>query len=884
MKINRLLAAVVAAGIAFGALADQPFRDHRYDSFKATPTQEGQIVFAGNSITNMHSWFEAFGSHQEVIGRGNSGGFAYELLDNLESYIDSKPAKFFVMIGTNDVSSGQSAAITAKRIQTIVRRVRLESPETEVYVETILPRAANAKPDYEACNDIMREWIPSLNDPKVHLVDLSETMQGMATDNAWTYDWLHPRPKGYAAWCHFIEDRVGYPTVYPQAADLTKQDPCDAGNNSNGGRVEQFPYFPVSEGDVLFFGDEQVHGGEWHELLRSNKIKDRAQCWGWGGINLVAAKKVIASALKDQAVKPAKIFLFYGVGGKDETNYRAMVDEAKTQAPDAKIYLVSLTPSTNGSTDNANVAFNTVMQTVATEKGATYVDVYTPLKAEIGKNIMNTNYVSGHGYIVMANELAKYLTEEGVNPVTEEEYDAVYARRTARTIIGNALTDVYMAIDQLPADVKATVEQCIEEAGSIINNDDLTAEQAQAAADRINMVLSNYYAPIASTDTENHWYVMTSMRGNKVATISGDVIIGDSEVPTTTSTGENVWKFVTRTDGTYDIVSANGCYISPTAAHNTQLTVSEDVPAAGWQLKMAQAGPGYFVIYSGTTAELNQTAAGAVFNWYGATCPNLSDQGCTYSFTEFTGTIEEPAPIEVPDPVLTLVDHTLDGTAPYRVEDVLAQPVLTSTTNTIVIDVTTTSFPSDHASIVSACDSDGSNFYSVGRCNNNSKIQVRYIGAQGAEGWYTRDITAADRVKVAIVNDQTEGLTIYSINGAVVQQVWKAQPSAFGAYEHKHFGNVNGAESLYLGGVVNSDSDNKYPMVGTVHSARFYDVALDREQIKSLEYDNLVESSAINEIVVPGNNQQGIYDLQGRRVVNPAKGIYIKNGRKFLCR
>ena len=157
MKTNRISALLAAVIIALTALADGPFREHRYDSFKATPTEPGQIIFAGNSITNMHSWFEAFGSHQEVIGRGNSGGFAYELLDNLESYIDSKPAKFFVMIGTNDISSGQSVDVTARRIQTIVRRVRLESPETYVYVQSILPRSSNPKPDYELCNTVMKQ-------------------------------------------------------------------------------------------------------------------------------------------------------------------------------------------------------------------------------------------------------------------------------------------------------------------------------------------------------------------------------------------------------------------------------------------------------------------------------------------------------------------------------------------------------------------------------------------------------------------------------------------------------------------------------------------------------------------------------------------------------
>jgi len=671
MNTGKIIAAAVCAAAAVSVWADQPFRDHRYDSFKATPTESGQIVFAGNSITNMHSWFEAFGSHQEVIGRGNSGGYAYELLDNLESYIDSKPSKFFMMIGTNDVSSGESAEITARRIMTIVRRVRLESPETEIYLETILPRSSNPKPDYEECNSLVKAAVEALNDPKVRVVNLSEVCAPLNGNSTWSYDGLHPRPIGYSAWTHHIEDMVGYQSVYPET--ITSQDPCGAGNNSNGARVEQFPYYPVKEGDVLFFGDEQVHGGEWHELMRSDKVKDRAQCWGWGGISLTAAKNVVKSSLQNQAVKPSKIFLFYGVGDKNLTNYRLIVDEAKTQAPEAGIYLVSLTPSTNTETNDANITFNNSLKEIAKEKDATYVDIHSALSADLSKNIMGTNYVSGRGYIVMANELAKHI--DGVNPVSLTEYDAVYAGRTNRKIIGDALTAAFMIeYGDKPGMIKEKYREGIEAAAlgaaSIINDANLTTERATEKANAVNAAIAearnDFNYPLASTVEAPVWYTLTSARGGKAVTSSSGKLIGT--VTSAVSYGYDVWQFIDRGDETYDIRNANGEYINPTATYNTQMSTMATAPDRGFSLSYSENGTGNFVIYT-SDSQLNQTnlAGLPVYNWYsaGASTPDRNDQGCAYSLAEYDGTIEEPAVIDPENAPLQSgwyeIKHAADG-------------------------------------------------------------------------------------------------------------------------------------------------------------------------------------------------------------------------------
>lgn len=97
---STLLACLLLGGAS--AQADQAFRDHRYDGFKVLSANKEQIVFIGNSITNMHEWWEAFGNHN-IVNRGTSGAVSDELLQNLESMISGKPKKAFIMIGTNDL-------------------------------------------------------------------------------------------------------------------------------------------------------------------------------------------------------------------------------------------------------------------------------------------------------------------------------------------------------------------------------------------------------------------------------------------------------------------------------------------------------------------------------------------------------------------------------------------------------------------------------------------------------------------------------------------------------------------------------------------------------------------------------------------------------------
>ena len=79
---------------ALSAFADLPFRNHRYDGFKVLKVTPEHTVFVGNSITNMHEWWEAFGN-AKIINRGVSGAVSDEMLANLEGVVAGRPKQIF---------------------------------------------------------------------------------------------------------------------------------------------------------------------------------------------------------------------------------------------------------------------------------------------------------------------------------------------------------------------------------------------------------------------------------------------------------------------------------------------------------------------------------------------------------------------------------------------------------------------------------------------------------------------------------------------------------------------------------------------------------------------------------------------------------------------
>lgn len=442
------------------AVAASPFREHRYDAFRATPVSSDAIVFFGNSITHMHDWAEAFGDDPRVINRGNSGGMTQELLDNVESIIAGHPAKLFLLIGTNDLGHKElTPASTAGNIRYIIERIRQESPSTDIYVTGIFP-SLNGNRTLEridSTNVLIRN---ACSDLGATYIDMSEKLRDIPTDRTLSYDGLHITAKGYYLWCNTIAPLAGLTCTYPDP-DSAEYDNAGIGNSSYGMRATYWSADSIGPDDTLIIGNTNIHSGEWSELLGTMKVKDRGTSWGWNGFRIpqwTKAMDAILDANPSRKSAPRRIMLNVGdIEIPDTTVTIAqmkadcldLISRIRRSAPSTEIDLLSIFPSANADLNrNRITAANDMLRAIAdSDSGINYIDLYTPLTAADGITA-DPRYVTGGDYLLAPgyNRVARILAPiVGGNALTTGEFEAHYALIMARTALGRAVMDARRA-------------------------------------------------------------------------------------------------------------------------------------------------------------------------------------------------------------------------------------------------------------------------------------------------------------------------------------------------------------------------------------------------------------------------------------------------------
>lgn len=415
--IKTLFLSALTSMASLQAMADGPFRQHRYDALNVLPVTESNIVFIGNSITNMHEWWEAFDNPQ-VINRGVSGAVSDELVANLSPILGGHPAKAFLMIGTNDLGTAgiDNAPHVAKNVRTVLERFRRESPTTKVYVQSILPSRRRNLALQRITNDSLRHICQEMG---VEYIDLWNDLLSVSTDNQHTLDGLHLQASGYRVWCRRIAPLVGSACIYPREFS----DRSSGLHYSNGMRATQFDVLPVRDGDVLMIGDEMVHSGEWHELLRSDRVRSRSIGWGYPGIDIRGMAGCLDAIFHGRPNNgtPSKAFFYVGeadLWDKGEVSeiaerYAAMLDEAHRLSPATELVVGTLLPCGNEQMDEERIPhFNQALKKLAAErKYVSVVDLHDVLSTD-GKpapTYMQGAYVSGKGYLRLAEVLRPVL-------------------------------------------------------------------------------------------------------------------------------------------------------------------------------------------------------------------------------------------------------------------------------------------------------------------------------------------------------------------------------------------------------------------------------------------------------------------------------------------
>lgn len=175
--------------------------------FRLLPDTKNEIIFLGNSITDIGEWAEIW-QNKNVKNRGISGDNTFGVLARMDEVLSSKPAKIFIMIGINDISKGTPDSIIISNYKKIIFRIRQQSPATKLYVQSILP-TNNCFSEFKRHQD-KDEHIRFINtslqqfcqlqkirfiDLYIHFLDNTGKL-----DMQYTNDGLHINGFGYLKW------------------------------------------------------------------------------------------------------------------------------------------------------------------------------------------------------------------------------------------------------------------------------------------------------------------------------------------------------------------------------------------------------------------------------------------------------------------------------------------------------------------------------------------------------------------------------------------------------------------------------------------------------------------------------------------------------------
>jgi lysophospholipase L1-like esterase len=184
-------------------------------------------------------------------------------------------------------------------------------------------------------------------------------------------------------------------------------------------RVTQFEQLPPRSGRVVFLGDSGIEAGLWNEWFPTLPCANR----GVGGDTVSGVRLRLNSAIH----QPLAIVLLVGTNdlagirrGQEESDiadqFRGLMTDLTTLAPDAAIFLNSITPRASDMSDSI-CSLNNHYRDIADETGAIYIDLWHVLSdsdRSLRKELtFDGLHLNGLGYRIWVDVLRPYLEPLG---------------------------------------------------------------------------------------------------------------------------------------------------------------------------------------------------------------------------------------------------------------------------------------------------------------------------------------------------------------------------------------------------------------------------------------------------------------------------------------
>lgn len=189
-------------------------------------------------------------------------------------------------------------------------------------------------------------------------------------------------------------------------------------------RTSLFELLPIHGNDIVFLGNSITDGGEFNELFNMANIKNR----GIRSDIITGVEKRLGQITSGE---PAKIFLLIGINDishgqtVDELarRYERLVKKIREESPSTRLYLQSVMPINNSfkrykgliGKEQTIKDLNGRIREIATEHGATYIDLWIFLANKEGKldpGFTNDGlHLNGRGYRVWTRGIENFVKE-----------------------------------------------------------------------------------------------------------------------------------------------------------------------------------------------------------------------------------------------------------------------------------------------------------------------------------------------------------------------------------------------------------------------------------------------------------------------------------------
>ena len=184
---------------------------HKTSQFRTLPNPEGEICFLGDSITDGCEWRELTGCNT-VTNRGIGGDTTWGVMARIDEVTGGRPAKIFLMIGTNDLAwGGKTVPEVFAKISEILDTISVQSPTTEVYLQSVFPVVDDMRTDafdnkdIDAINPMLEKLAADKNVTWIDVASILKDDDGQLKREL-TEDGLHLRGEAYYLWWSVIRE------------------------------------------------------------------------------------------------------------------------------------------------------------------------------------------------------------------------------------------------------------------------------------------------------------------------------------------------------------------------------------------------------------------------------------------------------------------------------------------------------------------------------------------------------------------------------------------------------------------------------------------------------------------------------------------------------